>query len=527
VWAGAALIVLATAVVYFPSLGGQFILDDALLLTDSPLVKASDGLYRFWFTTEPLDYWPLSNTSFWLEWRLWGAQPTGYHVTNVILHAVNALLVWAILAELRIPGGFLAALLFALHPVNVESVAWITQRKNVLSMLFFLLSILCYLKAEPRFESGRGAPPAPRWYRPSLTMFLLAMLSKGSVAVVPVLLLGIVWWRRPLTERDLVRTAPFFLVAAALTAVTVWFQARGASRHVEVAGLTERFLGAGAVVWFYLYKAIAPFGLAFIYPQWDIDPGRLVWWLPIAMAAAVTVTLWWYRESWSRPLLFAWGFFCVSLVPVMGLSRTTFMEYSLVADHYQYIALIGVVALAAAGWSTWQQRTRGPARWAANTLAVAVGALFAVLTWRQSGLYSDSITLYQASLEASPTSWMAHNNLGKELYEAGRVPEAMEHDQRALQLKPDYPEAHNNLGNALASMGRTEEAIDHYREALRLEPTHVLAHNNLGSALAYTGRIEEGIGHFEEALRLKPDYADARKNLETALALQRNAKGRQ
>jgi tetratricopeptide (TPR) repeat protein len=217
----------------------------------------------------------------------------------------------------------------------------------------------------------------------------------------------------------------------------------------------------------------------------------------------------------------------VALVPVMGLSRTTFMEYSLVADHYQYIAVIGVLALAAAGWAVWQRQARGPSRLAANGVAAAVVGLFALLTWRQSGFYSDSITLYQASLDSSPDSSMAHNNLGAQLFDAGRLPEAIEHDQRALQLKPDYPEAHNNLGNALSSTGRIAEAIEHYKEALRIRPTYLEAHNNLGSALAYTGQFQEGIGHLQEALRLKPDYADARKNLEMAETLQRNAQARQ
>jgi tetratricopeptide (TPR) repeat protein len=521
---GAALISVAILVVYFPSLGGRFIMDDLLLITENPLIRASDGLSRFWFTTEPIDYWPVTNTSFWLEWRLWGAEPTGYHVTNVILHALNALLIWAILAELLIPGAFLAALLFALHPVNVESVAWIAQRKGLLAMLFSLLSIVCYLRAERRTgHASRDGTTATRWYWTSLMLFLLAMLSKSSVAILPVILLSMVWWQRPLRATDLARTAPFFFVAVVLVAVTAWFQARGMHDQVDNAGVIERVLGAGAVVWFYLYKALMPLRLAFIYPQWDIRPDHVAWWLPLLAGLAVTGVCWRYRKSWSRPLLFAWGFFCVSLVPVMGLSRSTFMEFSLVADHYQYIALIAVVALAAGSWSRWQRRARGPVRGAANALAVAVAMLFAFLTWRQSGLYSDSITLYQASLRSSPDAWMAHNNLGAELFDAGRLSEAMEHDRRALELKPDYAEAHTNLANVLAATKRIPQAIEHYREALRLKPNYVEAHNGLGSALAYTGRIEEGIEHLEKAVRLKPDFAAARQNLEVAHGLQRNA----
>jgi tetratricopeptide (TPR) repeat protein len=211
----------------------------------------------------------------------------------------------------------------------------------------------------------------------------------------------------------------------------------------------------------------------------------------------------------------------VALIPVMGFTDITFMEYSLVADHYQHIALIGVVALVAAGWSTWRQRMRGQARWAADAAAAALSITLAILTWRQSSLYSDSITLYSASLQRNPGAWMVHNNLGAELFKAGRTAEAIAHDERALALKPDYPEAHNNLGNALSRSGRLPEAIAHYEEALRLRPTYSDAHNNLGSVLAYTGRFEEGIAHLRDALRLKPGNADARKNLEIALALQK------
>jgi len=514
-WLGAVLLCAATFAAYYPSLDGKFILDDILLVSENPLLHASDGLYRIWFTTEPIDYWPVFNSSFWLEWRLWEADPTGYHVANVALHAANALLIWIVLSRLAIPGGFVAALLFALHPVNVESVAWISQRKGLLAMFFSLLSVLGYLRSERRSGQGR-AVSRDAWYWISLALFLLAMLSKGSVAVLPVMLLGVIWWQRPLVRRDFVRTAPFFLVAITMIAVTMWFQARGVADDAAAPSLIERLLGAGAVVWFYACKAIAPFRLAFIYPQWEIDPTNPAWWLPGALALGVTAWLWHHRDR-QRPLLFAWLFFCVALAPVMGLTRATFMEFSLVADHYQYTALIAVVALAGSGWSQWRRR----APRSADAVAAAVVCLFGVLTWRQSALYADSITLYRASLELSPTAWMAHNNLAAELFDAGDAAGALQHAQAAVDLKPDYAEAHNNLGNALSRAGRIPDAIEHYRRTLDLRPNHIRAHNNLGSTLAYTGRIEEAIAHFERALQIKPDYAEARENLETARAIQR------
>ncbi len=346
---GFALIAVVAGIVYWPSLTGGFLWDDDLLLTGSPLVKAADGLYRMWFTTEPVDYWPLTNSSFWLEWRLWGMNPIGYHVTNVLLHIANAALAWAILRRLQIPGAFFAALIFVAHPVNVESVAWIAQRKNTLSMLFFLLSILWYLKHDNDDEHTH-APGRARWYGLSLLAFVLAMLSKGSVAVLPPMLLLLAWWqRRAIAPRDLVRTVPFFAVAAGLSLVNMWVQAYGAPEVVRHATLVERALGAGAVLWFYVWKAVLPINLAFVYPQWTINATDLRWWLPLLAAVLVTGFLVWRRDTtWGRPALFAWAFYGLALAPVMGFVDVYFMKYSLVADHYQYIALLAVSACAGA-----------------------------------------------------------------------------------------------------------------------------------------------------------------------------------
>ena len=530
--AGVALIVVAVFVAYLPALNGGFVFDDDKLLTENDLIRAPDGPFRFWCTAEAADYWPISNTTLWIEWRLWGMNSIGYHVTNLILHIVESLLIWIILRKLSIPGAFLAAVIFAVHPVNVESVAWIAQRKGMLAMLFFLLSILFYIKGEiPSSSPQNGLPGchahachghvrqsiASRWYWLSLVAFLLAMLSKGSVAVLPVLLLAIIWWRRPLTTWDLLRIAPFFAVAIMLTVVNLWFQTHGAELVVRSASFTERLLGAGGVVWFYLYKALLPFDLVFFYPQWRIDTGNSLWWLPLLAAGAVTALLWWYREGWSRPFLFAWVFFCVALVPVLGFTDVGFMKYSLVADHYQHIAIIGVIALVAAGFSVWHQRMRGGAHWAVAAVAIVVVVLM-FLTWRQSSLYCDKITLYEATLEKNPGCWMAHSNLGFALAQVGRRQEAIEHYKQALQFKPDFPEVHNNMGVEFDQAGRPQKAIEYYEQALALKPDYPMAHYNLGVALDHVGQPQEAIRHYEEALRLKPDYPEAHFNLGVVLA---------
>ena len=534
------LIALAAIVAYSPSINGGFIWDDYLLLVDNALVKAADGLQRIWCTAEAVDYWPATNTSFWIEWRLWDLHSAGYHVTNLILHVVESLLIWIILRKLSIPGALLAAVIFAVHPVNVESVAWIAQRKNTMAMLFFLLSILWYLKAVMPTTRARSMPPfhpssfilhPSFFYWLSLAAFVLAMLGKGSVAVLPVLLLGIVWWlrsagrdqaaARPVTSRDLVRIAPFFVVAVILAFVNVEFQYHATEKVVRQIGFIDRLLGAGGVVWFYLYKAVFPLDLAFVYRQWHIDAGNLLWWLPLAACAAVTAALWLYRKSWSRELLFAWGFFCISLAPVMGFTDVAFMQYSLVADRYQHVAIIAVVALASAVWAAWLAGARGAARLAGAALAFgAVGALV-LLTMRQNALYRNAMTLYEATLAKNPDCIMAQYNYANALSKMNRPADAIEHYQRAISLKPDFAMAHFALGNALAKAGRAEEAIGHFHEFLRLKPDYAEVRNSLGNAFMQLGRAGEAIAEYERALEVNPDSAEAHMNLGTILMHER------
>jgi tetratricopeptide (TPR) repeat protein len=480
-----------------------------------------------------------------MEWRLWEMNPTGYHVANLALHAAASLLIWLILRKLSIPGAFLAALIFAVHPVNVESAAWIAQRKDDLAIVFFLLSMLWYLKAlMPTVNVGtaparsHGGPcervtsvrplapglwplapgPLSFWYWLSLLAFALGMLSKGSIAILPLLLLGIVWWLRPLTKWDLARIAPFFLIAAALAAVNVWFQTHlGGS--IRTASLSVRILEAGAVVWFYLYKAVLPINLVFIYPLWSIDPGDFRWWLPLAATLTVTAVLWLYRKGWSRPILLAWGFFCVTLLPVMGFTDVGFMKHSLVADHYQHIAIIGVIALAAAGWSVWRGRLR--AAFARIAYAAAVIAILALglLTLLQNELYRDTAELYRQTLEKNPGCWLIHNNLGVLLANEGRRQEAIAQYKETLRLNPDYSEAHNNLGNALGALGQWQDALGCYHKALELVPDNPLTLNNLGYALGSLGRFPEAIEQYQEAIKLQPNLGGIRDNMAFTLVL--------
>jgi tetratricopeptide (TPR) repeat protein len=521
---GALLLAASTLLAYWPALRGSFLFDDPSLLTDSPLVKAADGLRRMWLTTEAIDYWPVTNSTFWLEWRLWGSNPTGYHVTNVLLHIAAGLLVWAILRRLSVPGAWLAAMLFTLHPVNVQSVAWIAQRKNTLSMVFFLLSMLMYLAfdradaASVRQDPRKGRPASRRqesqpvfaWYWVSLAAFVLAMLSKGSVAILPGVLLLLTWWRRErLTQRDLIRVLPFLAVAIALTLVNLWFQSRmvGGVRDVTV---LQRILGAAGVIWFYVAKALVPIHLVFIYPQWDVRADALRWWFPLVAVVVFTVVLIrWRRRPVARVLLLAWAFVCLALIPVMGFTDVYFMKYSLVADHYEYIAMIAIVAIAAAGldrlFRTDRPSTRPIGFGLSDVASAVLLAVVGVATWQQAHLYAGPEPLYRATLQANPGVPVVHNNLGAWLLDQGRNEEASAEFHEALRLQPDLASAHSNLCEAAARLHRVDEALTECAATVRTNPARAAAHKNLGTALASAGRLRDARAELETALALNPD----------------------
>jgi len=514
--AGMALIFLLAAMAYAPAMNGQFVWDDQSLIANNALVKAPDGLYRIWFTSEAIDYWPVTNTSFWIEWRLWGTDTRGYHLTNLALHGAAVVLIWIILRRISIPGGFFAALLFAVHPVNVESVAWIAQRKNTLSIVFFLLSIWSYLRFEQgradRFDSTRRSST---WYFVSLTMFLLAMLSKGSVAILPIVLLLLVWWHRPLVRSDLARIAPFVAIAAALSAVNVWFQTRGSHEVIRDVTLLQRLLGAGAVPWFYLYKALLPINLSFVYPQWEVRADEIRWWLPSIACVAFTGYLFFQRNTrLGRILFFAWLFYCVALLPVCGLVDVYFMKYSVVADHYQHIAIAGLAALLAAFL-----RRGAPTMVSLETItAGAITATLLALTYKQAELYRDEIALYSDTLEKNPKAWLAHVNLGMTLEKLGKTNDAIKHYREAVRFAPDFAPAWYDLGVGLLELHEPVKAVEILRRAVELNPDFPDARNNLGAALLATGQADEATIQFQRALELRPQYASARVNLDRALA---------
>ena len=505
-----ALIFLVTLVAFWPALGGGFIWDDSGHVTRADL-QSLHGLGRIWFEFGATQqFYPVLHSAFWIEHRWWGDSTLCYHSLIVLLHASGACLFGLLLRRLAVPGAWFAALLFALHPVCVESVAWISEQKNTLSLVFYLCAALTYL----RFDQDRRGTR----YGLATGLFLLALLTKTVTASLPAALLVVFWWQRGRLawRRDVLPLLPWFALGVASGLVTAHFEraligAQGVDFDLSV---VQRCLLAGRVFWFYLGKLAWPADLIFIYPHWTVDAA--VWWQWLFLAGALALLaglVWWQRRQ--RGPLAATLLFGGTLFPVLGFVNVFPFLFSYVADHFQYLASLAVFALAAAGLT--QAAVRLP-RWGRCAGSAALLTLLGALTWAQSGTYSDGFTLYQTTLERNPACWMAHNNLAMVLVSAGRTPEAIPHLEQALRLRPNFPEALNNLGDNLRHLGRPQEAIPYLERAVRLQPKFAEAHNTLGATLLMMGRSAEGIAELTEALRLKPGLAMARYNLGLARA---------
>ena len=554
------------AVSYAPAvLWGGFVWDDRVI-TEAPPIRNWNGLWSIWLSPSGLEfweghYWPLVYTTFWLEHKLWGFAPAGYHAVNVLLHAANTLLLWHVLLRLAVPGAWVVAAVFAVHPLHVESVAWVLERKDVLSALFYLAAFWTWDRfAEEPYAKGRT-----RRYVLTLALFVLGMLSKSIVVTLPAALLIRQWWKRGrVVTADLIRLVPFFAVGLAIAAADTSFYRSKEAISFDYSPI-ERVLIAAHALWFYVGKLLWPTGLAVIYPHWEVRVADPLAWGYVAAAVTAGAALWFLRHRIGRGPLAGALFFAVTLAPVLGLVDFGYMQFSFVADRYQYLAGIGVITVivgsAAACFLRLVAPSYSPAEGfhsdrlptaakrgmvgAVSVLLIVLGAL----TWRQADIYRDNVTFYTHILAHNPTARSAQYNLGHALITAQRPEEAISAFRLATAQQPDSVDAHSNTGRALMDLDRLDEAADRlrhalemdprhkvslqnlalvrvrqhrpdealaiYRRLLEIDPRHVGGHSGMGIALHYLGRTDEALQSVDRALALDPTYAEALVNRES------------
>jgi Flp pilus assembly protein TadD len=532
----AALVALLVAA-YAPSFRGDFLWDDDLHITANPTIVGPLGLKEIW-TSARAAYFPLVLTNFKLQHALWGLDPLGYRLVTLGFHLGAAFLLWRVLVGLRVPGAWLGAALWALHPVQVESVAWICELKNTQSAVFFLAALLCWQRVttgvparrpsalEPHPPASAPPPPHPpsaprlhrRAYFATLAFAVLAILSKPSTVMLPVALALVTWWlHRRVAWRDLLPLAPFFAMSALAAGWTIWEQKfnSGAIGPAWNQTLPERAVIAGRALWFYLGKLLWPEPLVFIYPRWEISARSALAFVPLLAALAGLAALWVRarRSPLAAAGFFSAAFFAALLFPVLGFFSVYFFRYSFVGDHFQYLASMGPLALLGAAVAVVARR-------AAPVAGAALLGVCALLTAREAREYTDNEALWRATLAENPAATMARLNLGDHLRRAGRTDEAIAVFRGVLADFPDDFDAHNDLGGILLFLGRPEEALASLERAAALNPRRAELQNNVGSALRALGRTREAEARFRAALALDPAYSEAHNNLGAELAEQ-------
>jgi protein O-mannosyl-transferase len=528
-WLPAIIIVAIVVIAYVPALKAGFIWDDPRYVVENETLRSAEGLSQIWFDVgATVQYYPLVFTTLWIDYQLWGLNPVGYHLINILLHACSAILLWRILKRLQLPGAWFAAALFALHPVHVESVAWVTERKNVLSALFYLSALLSYLHFLP-LTGGDTGKAKPRETGPrklfvlALVFFICALFSKTVTCTLPVAIGLLLWWKRDrLSVKELLPLVLMLAFGAVAAVMTIYMErntvrAEGADWAFST---PDRLIIAGRALWFYLAKLLLPIKLTFNYVKWDLTANRALQFMAPISAVAFIAALWALRYRLGKGLATAFLFFGVSLLPALGFVNVYPMRYSFVADHFQYIASIGPLALAAGFFFTRLPRPSAGKSYS-MAQAITVAAILMILTgltWQQTGIYKNREILWLDTLEKNPISFLGHCNLGNVYLESERYPLALEELREAVRLKPDMHEARAGLGKALVHSGQVDEGITQYREAIRLKPDFLWTYGSLADALMGQGKLAEAADYYQQVLENQPDQHAARTNLANALA---------
>ena len=517
-WVWGLVLLLAVFLTYSPVWWAGYVWDDDYHLTTNPCVVGPLGLKEIW-TTPAGSICPLVFTTFWIEHAVWGLVPLPYHLVNVILHGACAVVLWRVLRSLQVPGAWFGAALWALHPLQVESVAWISEMKNTQSCLFYLLAILFFVRwlrsKEQAERKGKD------WnYELTLLCAALALTSKFSTVVLPVVLCLCAWWVEGRWQwRHLIRLAPIFFMSAVASGITLWLGTLDPSLVVaqSVRSWLDRQAMAGDVILFYAGKLLWPYPLMAVYPRWQIDVNVWTSFLPSAAVPLIFLILWLKRETWGRPYFFALAYFLCVLVPFLGLIEQSFWRYSFVQDHLQYLAGMGPLALAGAGLVRFADLMVPERRTLQSVVGASALLILGTISWQRAWAYENEEMLWTDTLSKNPICWAGYNNLGLALSRRGKMDEAIIHIRKALEINPSYAPAHYNLGLFLSQKGDFEGAVTEYRRALAINPNDAITHNNLGNVLKQKKQMEEAIGEYQQAVGLKPKKPELHFNLGDAL----------
>jgi tetratricopeptide (TPR) repeat protein len=571
-WLTAAALMAVTVLFYLPAWHGGFLWDDNTHISDNAVLRVAGGLREIW--TNPAatcQYYPLTFSVFWAGYHLWGLNTIGYHLLNIFLHGFAAVLLWQLLSRLRVKGALLAGAVFALHPVNVMSVAWMTELKNTMSGSLALGACLAYvhfagLTSYPYSQDTelKNVTAKFRWgyYALSLLFFQLAMFSKTAVSFLPATLLLIVWWKRErISRRDLLPLLPMFGISIGMGALTIYIEHHSGLAYGKEFNLSllDRVLVSGRSFWFYAGKFIFPYRLTFIYERWNID--ARIWWqylYPVATLGLLS-GLWLLRQRIGKGVFVALMHYYISTSMLVLAVVLYMMRYSFVSDHWQYFGSMSLTALMTAIIAGLCERIGKRLVAFGKLLALGLLLLLGILTWKQCEMYSDNETLWKMTVERNPNSWMPHDNYGVALLQNGKVDEAIEEHYKALKLNPNSAEICNNLANALLQNNQIQEAVACYEKSISINPSNPSTHFNLGNLLLYhtteldsailhlekcleieraaevwqeniyahydlgialckKGRIEESVSHYQKALEIQPGFAEARNNLVWILA---------
>ena len=555
-WCAGLLLGALTIAAYLPALRGDFIWDDGDHIIENNALRSLQGLRDIWL--EPgatMQYYPLSFTGFWAGFQLWGLNPLGYHLLTLVLHVCVSLLLWLVLDGLKFRAAWLAAAIFALHPVNTMSVAWVTELKNTLSGSLVLLAAWAYLRHACLgiYETVRPIKGFEGWRfgAVSVALFLLAMFAKTAVSFLPATLFLVLWWQNARVTWN--RLWPLFamlMIAALMSRLTFAVEHLYGARGQEFTlPMLERILVSGKSFWVCLGKVVFPFNLSFIYERWEVNPEQGWQYIYPVGLLGLLAGCWLMRHRVGKGLFVGFTHYYITTSFLVLLQVLYMMRYTWVTDHWQYYGMMGMAALLAGGLAALAGSLQKHLTVQPPILIGVVLLALGVLTWRQAGIYRNVETLWRDTVAKNPGAWMAWNNLGLYYFEQGRFDDAAEQYHAALRAKPDcveaqsnlgqlalsqgrvdeaiqllvrarrmdpgYPDALNHLGSALLAKGRTDEAIEAFRDVVAANPKNASAFNNLGAALAQSDRLSEALTCYQTALQLKPDHAMTRLNLAT------------